>query len=370
MKNVLFISHIANLSGAPLVLLNLLQEIKQKYPQNNLYVMQIHGGPNIKDFLKYSDVYTCEHGDNNREYKFLPYRIRKKIDQWRYKRWITRPKFELIYANTIESLKKAIEIKHQIGTPIIAHIHEAEYSFRLYGITREMLNQCDSFIAVSSIVVKALNDYGVDNNKIRIIRPFSENLFHIKNIDTTFRISDIEENTFVIGLSGYGSWRKGTDIFPLIVKNFITQHSTIPCKFIWVGYTDDKEMEYEINKLEIGNYIIRTGIVGNPLDYYNRFNIFLLTSREDPFPLVCMECAALRKPIILFEKASGIADMIKNEESGLIVPYLDIQAMSDAIYRLYENKELRKKLGDNAYNALRNNFNEEKSLKELIKIIE
>lgn len=368
MKNVLFISHIANLSGAPLVLLNLLKEIKQIDPEKELRLIQIHGGPNTKDFKKLANVYTCEEEDNKVWCRWLPFSINRRVNKWRYKKWLKQTNFDYIYANTVESLNKAIEIKQELKIPIIAHIHEAEFSFRCYGITKQILQQCDSFIAVSSIVVNALNDYGVDNTKIKVIRPFSANLDLIDSYQETVTTSD-RLSSFVVGLSGYGSWRKGTDLFPLLVKKFVTKYPDVDCKFVWVGYTNDIELDYETKRLNIESYIIRTGVVDNPIDYYRQFNVMVLTSREDPFPLVCMECAALAKPIILFENSSGIVDLVKHEESGLVVPYLDVDAMCDAIYRLYKDAGLAKSLGENARRILKKEFDMHVSLKLLLDFI-
>jgi glycosyltransferase involved in cell wall biosynthesis len=64
--------------------------------------------------------------------------------------------------------------------------------------------------------------------------------------------------------------------------------------------------------------------VSNPLDYLSVFDIFALTSREDPYPLVVLEAALLQKPMVCFEKAGGAQDLIETD-AGLIVPYLSLK---------------------------------------------
>ena len=51
--------------------------------------------------------------------------------------------------------------------PILAHIHEMEYTFRQYKIKKEIIQQCDSFIAVSSTVASTLESYGTKKEKIK-----------------------------------------------------------------------------------------------------------------------------------------------------------------------------------------------------------
>ena len=362
MKKILFINHIANYTGAPLVLLSLLQDIKRKHPDVKLYVLNLLHGPMERELNDVANVYTPYSDDCRGIRKLLPFRFRRKIIERKFEKWLLEPQFDLIYANTIASIKKAVEIKRILKIPIIAHVHEMEYSFRLYGMKSDLISQCDKFIAVSTLVLTTLEKYGVDKSKITIIPPFSNNLDKINVLSRQFIIPEVDDGDFVIGFSGYGSWRKGTDLLPLIVYSFKKKYPDVRCKFVWVGYTDKAAIEYDAKMLNVWDDIILTGAVPNPMDYYNKFDIFVLLSREDPFPLVCMECAALGKPVILFEGGSGIVDLVKHDISGIHVSYLDIDAMTDAIYRLYESIHLRIRLGESNRQLLNSNFSKQASL--------
>jgi glycosyltransferase involved in cell wall biosynthesis len=61
-----------------------------------------------------------------------------------------------------------------------------------------------------------------------------------------------------------------------------------------------------------------------------------MTSREDPFPLVCIEVGMLGKPIVCFEKATGTAEIIE-KGGGFIVPYLSVEGMAEKIIHYYNN---------------------------------
>jgi len=102
--------------------------------------------------------------------------------------------------------------------------------------------------------------------------------------------------------------------------------------------------------------------------YYTLFDIFISVSREDPFPLVCMENAALAKPIICFEGSGGMPGFVQ-DDAGFVVPYLDVDTMADKIHELYQNKTLRQKLGENAKKKMLNNYSMEKSIESIIEII-
>ena len=101
----------------------------------------------------------------------------------------------------------------------------------------------------------------------------------------------------------------------------------------------------DIEKLGLQNTVRFIGEVDNPSSYYNDFDVFAMTSREDPFPLVCIEVGMLGKPIVSFDKAVGTNEVI-SEAGGFIVPYLDIETMAEKIMNYYNNPELVKSHGE------------------------
>src|SRR5690606_20540107 len=84
----------------------------------------------------------------------------------------------------------------------------------------------------------------------------------------------------------------------------------------------------------------------DPIKYFREFDIFLLPSREDPFPLVAIEAGMLGLPIICFEGVTGTAEILLNG-GGKIIPYMDIIAMGKAVIHYYYNP------GDVDYDGLR-----------------
>jgi glycosyltransferase involved in cell wall biosynthesis len=56
-----------------------------------------------------------------------------------------------------------------------------------------------------------------------------------------------------------------------------------------------------------------------------------MTSREDPFPLVCIECGMLGKPIICFDSATGTEEIIKENGGGFVVKYLDVEEVIEKL---------------------------------------
>jgi glycosyltransferase involved in cell wall biosynthesis len=84
-------------------------------------------------------------------------------------------------------------------------------------------------------------------------------------------------------------------------------------------------------------------------------DVFALTSREDPFPLVMLEAAARRLPIVCFEASGGGPEFVGNER-GYIAPYLDTTAFSLHLDTLRRSAEIRKRMGLAAAETVRREY--------------
>ena len=82
-------------------------------------------------------------------------------------------------------------------------------------------------------------------------------------------------------------------------------------------------------------------------DYYCAMDVFALTSREDPFPLVMLEAGMHGLPTICFSSSGGGPEFVAND-AGLVVPYLDVKEFSQALNALQASPELRTRLGQGA----------------------
>jgi glycosyltransferase involved in cell wall biosynthesis len=77
---------------------------------------------------------------------------------------------------------------------------------------------------------------------------------------------------------------------------------------------------------------------------YSAADIFILPSLEDNFPNTMLESMSCGTPVIAFD-IGGIPDLIKNKVSGIIIPYNNIELMSEKIIQLINDRELCVSMG-------------------------
>jgi glycosyltransferase involved in cell wall biosynthesis len=74
-------------------------------------------------------------------------------------------------------------------------------------------------------------------------------------------------------------------------------------------------------------------------------DVFALLSRHEPWGVVVNEAAACGLPLVLSERVGAARDLLRDGENGLLVPADDVDAAADALRRLRDDPELRRRMG-------------------------
>lgn len=113
------------------------------------------------------------------------------------------------------------------------------------------------------------------------------------------------------------------------------------------GELQDNVLQW-IRERHLEDTIILNEPTANILEKYLDSSICAMSSRNEGFPMVLLEAMACGVPCVSFDSPHGPRNIIRNEEDGLLVEYLNPQALADGICRLIEDEQLRKHLGENA----------------------
>jgi len=119
--------------------------------------------------------------------------------------------------------------------------------------------------------------------------------------------------------------------------------------FVFVGEGPDGEIIRAAAAGQGGVHF--TGFVDNVADYLAAFDLFAFPSHHEGLGSVLLQAMAAGTPIVASD-TGGIPELIRHEDTGLLVPPGDAESLAAAIERLYGDEKLRRRLAGAALRRL------------------
>lgn len=358
---ILFVSHEATRTGAPLIALNLLKQFTLE--TDYAYETILHNsGILYNDFSAFSKTKCL-----NLPRKETPQLIRR-VQRIVERKSARKPL--LAVCNSMESRHVANEL-HKAGIPILFLVHELPSSY--LDSDYEHLNQISDHLVFPANVVKnqthEIFEFPEDKTSVipqglldpdfgkRIVREHARQMIRAE--------LGLPEDSQIVLSCGTLDLRKGIDHFTAIARETlrrqkIKNHKTTT-HFIWVGggpqwtHSPFHYVQLDVDKSEIRSSVHFVGEQDDVEPYFVGADVFLLPSRVDPFPCVIHEAMAARLPIIAFDQSGGASEAIQ-EESGIILPYADYGAVADTIMLLASQPHLTEVLGERSFERVQSEF--------------
>lgn len=329
--------HQASLTGAPKSLFNI-GKILSSLGYEIITIINTNG-PLKKDFNTLGECFLWNKYDMSTASIFL--KILNKIynlnnlNRKRIIKNIKNQKNIICLNNTVANYEI---VKYFKKIKIISWIHELSYMIRALEINgcnpESLLKESDFILTASKAVGNNLNKkFFLDNSKIYT-------LYEIIDIEPVKAIKKKNNDFLTVGGCGSLGWRKGTDLFLKTAKYLKDCGEIDNFKFIWKGGCSNEisflEFQQEILNLGLSRYVKIIASDNRIAEFYQSIDIFLLCSREDPFPLVSIEAGIFGKPIIGFLNSGGIEELL-SDKAGILVPYADYKSLAKEILMLDKN---------------------------------
>jgi glycosyltransferase involved in cell wall biosynthesis len=344
-SKILFVGHDANGAGAQIVLLNWLKAEASRGKKN--YLLLEKGGELLAQYERYATVWVWRKGPNKIEkiVKKIPFLKREdRVDREPNRAEIAfmlknfrREKFTLILGNTVASLSLMQQLQG-MRIPFGVYVHELDFSISMYATEKDMafLAQHLSMVfGVSEQVIRLLvGKFNVPKERTLLLPPIIE--IPKTRSDRGGQIREqlgIPSDAQVVLGCGLAEWRKGTDIFIRVARQVIRKMPKV--HFIWLGVGDNVFSAELRAEKEHWDESKQVHLVPQKLDskpYFEAMDLFFLSSREDPFPLVMLEAAFHGKPIVGFEGSGGVNDFLK-DFPDMLVGYLEEEQARDCILK-------------------------------------
>jgi glycosyltransferase involved in cell wall biosynthesis len=330
-QRILFFTPFATRTGSEMMLLYILQNMDRTRFEAGL--VSFDNGELLKEFP--SDIPTFVAPKKYSLFQKLQFKLGSNPTLEYLKKVGKEFKADIWYVNTT-MLPEVYQVAKEFKVKVVTHFHELPLTY-VYLNRRDMediITSSDLLIGCSEVTRKAIEQTGGKN--VDLLYEFIDSARIETNAKRTEEIRaklGIPKEDYVWVLSGVTSERKGFDLLPDLAEELNTEGVHL----VWIGDKLSNGMVYHIEQ-RCANSKSKTKIhlVGKQKEeYYNYLNLgngFLLTSRQDPFPLVMIEAAALGKPIVSFP--SGGASEFIQDGMGIVTEDISARQMVAAMRKI------------------------------------
>lgn len=331
---LLFAGHEASRSGAPLILLRLMEGI-QALTGAELYLLLERGGPLLEDYGRLAHVFV---NHNAMLYREGGPSLSRMLGS------IAGPKPELTICNSADSWRLISALRAAGAPHVISLIHERVIHYTP-EVWRSIHHNSDCVVfpadavkaATASVLPQFRDAYVIPQG---LLNPeFGRGDRNVARSTVRERLGLSPDTILVLGC-GSQNMRKGIDLFVQLAARVRTQ-SRRKVHFVWVGAVEpgsvlSRLVELDISLLNLKSTVSLLDEVTDTEPYFLAADAFVLTSRDDPFPCVVHEAMACALPIIVFDSSGGANETV-SDDCGIVVPYLDIEAMAGELISAIED---------------------------------
>lgn len=170
------------------------------------------------------------------------------------------------------------------------------------------------------------------------------------------QLNQIKSKFFLIGIVGRVDHFKRIDIALIILKKLIEIKINAFVVILGDGDLLDR-MKIEANRMGIADRINFYGFVPDIVNYLNYFDLILLTSEAEGFPMIIWEAMYNGVPVVSSD-VGGIKEILEGENCGIVYPFGDVQKCVEIISDLYYDREKLRQMGENGRKAILEKYNE------------
>lgn len=341
-QRILLLSHVVNLSGAPIALFRMASILKEN-------------GYDVTVATKVTEDIE------NLLYRYLERKISVEV----YADWKQldveniEKQYNVVIVNTIDLYSFSVTFS-TLKIPILWWLHESDDFYK--NIKR---NNDFSFLKGENTFIYSVGDrarqacekhtgYMVDGNLLYGIPYLVSNENKIKSKKVRF------------ALIGYFCELKAQHILMQVIREKNNMWQDI-AEFWFVGFVDEKTKKM----YEKYPNVYCTGVIDNEkmMEIYNNIDVLLCPSLSDTMPIVVTE-AMMNKVLCVVSDKVGQVSYIQPYVNGLVCKAGDSYELGELIQWIIEHIDAGKSMGECGFSIYENNFSMETFEKNVLKIVE
>ena len=236
--------------------------------------------------------------------------------------------------------------------------------FPLSRIHKLTLRRTTRVIAVSQAVADSLQAQGIfDPGKIVLIHNGIDVDRFVRGREELANREPDADRKLRVGMIGHLAPIKGPEDFVRAAALVCGRRDDV--EFIIAGEDKSRagehrhQLEALIDELHLNQKLRLIGWVEDVAKFLPTLDLFVSSSRSEPFGLAIVEAMAGDVPVVS-TMSEGAREIIDDHQTGRLVPIADATALAASIDELLSDRKERTRLSENAQRAVRERFSLEK----------
>ncbi len=252
---------------------------------------------------------------------------------------------DLVHVNNYRSAPIGQFVSRWAGVPCVCHVREM---ITTRTIRQYRLLWSNALIAVAEAVGQALLAGGIPADRVTIVRsgitpqdapPEAETIVLRGRLGIT-------PHDPVLGIVAHILPHKGYDDLVQALALLTQRLPQAKCLVIGMAPRERylRKLLQLAERLSVRDRLILVGFQEDVAPFLHAMDVFVLPSRTEGLPITILEAMAAGKPVVA-TTAGGIPEVVRDGETGLLVPPGDPGRLAEAIMRLLEGPALAKAMG-------------------------
>ncbi|MGB9791951.1 MAG: glycosyltransferase family 4 protein [Thermacetogeniaceae bacterium] len=216
-------------------------------------------------------------------------------------------------------------------------------------------------IAVSHAVKYEICRYlRVPSHRVEVIYNGIEPKEYQRQFSAPFTPLDFAEDLPVVGTVARLEHRKGIRYLIKALPLIERKYKPVNCVVIGEGPERDA-LEKMVEELSLTDRVKFLGFQEDIVQFIRLFDVVVIPSVQEGQSIFCLEALACKRPVVA-SAVGGIPEIIRHEETGILVPPADPEAIADAVITLLRDQEMAKRLAETGQKLVFDKFTQEQML--------
>jgi len=301
--------------------------------------------------------------------ELLPLAPRTEMDlsaAWRLSRAIKQLRPDIVHAHDphgVAMAALALSMSTQPRRAPLVASRRVDFRLRHSALSRWKYDQVDCFICASEAIRRMVIGDGVAEARAVTVHEGID-LAHV----SAAPVAPLHEELWlphgspivgnVAALVPHKGQRHLLDAAALVLRE-------VPdARFVIAGEGELREsLQHQVKHLGLEKHVFLLGFRLDVLSVVKAFDIFVMSSVTEGLGTSLLDAMAAGKPIVA-TTAGGIPEVVKDGQTGYLVPPRDHREMADAIVKLLNDGALRRRMGEAGLALANARFSAERMVQE------